>query len=61
MIHDMHYATDLYAIVVMTLAVASVIVAYFTKLVQITIQMGFKYAILLSVVMLGFGFVLLMF
>lgn len=61
MIIDIHYACDLYALVIMTLAVASIIVAYFTKLVQMTIQLGFKYAILLSVVMLGFGFVLLMF
>ena len=61
MIMDIYYATDLYALIIMTLAVVSIIVAYFTKLVQMTIQLGFKYAILLSVVMLGFGFVLLMF
>jgi hypothetical protein len=61
MIQDMHYATDLYALIIITLAVATSIVAYFAMVVKLVVQLGFKYAIGFSVVLFGFGLLLLMF
>jgi|GEM_PF-6085136 type IV secretory pathway TrbL component len=61
MIQDFNYAVDLYAVVIMTLAILSILVAFFTKVAQLTIKVGFWLAIILPLIMLSFGFILLMF